>query len=580
MTRLQTLADDAAAASWLRAHVRGDLAGDHRLLRAGDGLLAWPGLAHDARRFVPAALAAGAAACLVEAERVASFGFDDARIAALPQLKRRSGPIAAAFYGHPSARLTVVAATGTNGKTSTTWWLAQALGRLGRRCAVVGTLGVGEPPHAAGAPAATGHPAGAPAATGPPAGAPAATGHPAGAPDATGHPAATGHPVATAAAPSSAAAAPTAHLPPAGMPAVHASAAGTPPAPAHPAGAPSALLQATGLTTPDAVMLQRQVHALAAAGVDAIALEASSIGLAEHRLDGLSIDVALFTNFSQDHLDYHGTMADYWAAKRRLFGWPGLKAAVINLDDAHGAALAEELRVGGPELWTCSMRREARLHAANLHHDADGLAFELSVGQVRVPVRTRLVGGFNASNLLLVIGALRALHVPLEEALHAVAQLQPVPGRMQRVASGAAGEPEVVVDYAHSPDALEQVLQALKPMARARGGRLWCVFGCGGNRDSTKRPLMGAIAARHAQRVVLTSDNPRDEAPDFILAQILAGAILVLTVQDAFWRGVHVAVSTAVWAGFVALAMIAHLRSAPSPAPAESRERTGPATVS
>lgn len=487
MTRLQTLADDAAAASWLRAHVRGDLAGDHRLLRAGDGLLAWPGLAHDARRFVPAALAAGAAACLVEAERVAPFGFDDARIAALPQLKRRSGPIAAAFYGHPSARLTVVAATGTNGKTSTTWWLAQALGRLGRRCAVVGTLGVGEPPHAAGAPAATGHPA------------------------------------ATAAAPSSAAAAPTAHLPPAGAPAAHASAVGTPPAPAHPAGKPSALLQATGLTTPDAVMLQRRVHALAAAGVDAIALEASSIGLAEHRLDGLSIDVALFTNFSQDHLDYHGTMADYWAAKRRLFGWPGLKAAVINLDDAHGAALAEELRVGGPELWTCSMRREARLHAANLHHDADGLAFELSVGQVRVPVRTRLVGGFNASNLLLVIGALRALHVPLEEALHAVEQLQPVPGRMQRVASGAAGEPEVVVDYAHSPDALEQVLQALKPMARARGGRLWCVFGCGGNRDATKRPLMGAIAARHAQRVVLTSDNPRDEAPDFILAQILAG---------------------------------------------------------
>ena len=436
MAPLQTLPDDDAAARWLRAQVRGDLASDNRLLRPGDGFLAWPGLMHDGRRLVPAALAAGAAACLVEAERAPAFGFSDARIAAPAQLKRHAGPIAAAFYGHPSRRLAVVAATGTNGKTSVTWWVAQALGRLGRRCALVGTLGIGEPPHGEGAAAA---------------------------------------------------------------------------------------FHATGLTTPDAVMLQRRLHALAADGVGAIAIEASSIGLVEHRLDGLDIDVALFSNFTQDHLDYHDTMADYWAAKRRLFAWPGLKAAVINIDDAHGAALAEELHGTGLDLWTCSTRREARLHAGNLRHGAEGLAFELAAGEVRVPVRTRLLGGFNASNLLLVIGALRALHVPLEEALHVAAQLQPVPGRMQRVGSGAAGEPEVVVDYAHSPDALDHALQALQPAARARGGRLWCVFGCGGNRDTGKRPLMGAIAARHAARVVLTSDNPRHEAPDFILAQILAG---------------------------------------------------------
>jgi UDP-N-acetylmuramoyl-L-alanyl-D-glutamate--2,6-diaminopimelate ligase len=438
MPATPTLLDDAAtAACWLRAHVPGGLASDSRALRPGDGFVAWPGLAHDARRFVPQALAAGAAACLVEAERVGAFGFADPRIAAVPQLKRRAGPIAAAFYGRPSQRLTVVAATGTNGKTSTAWWLAQALGHLGRRCAAIGTLGIGEPPRGAGGRAAAFH--------------------------------------------------------------------------------------ATGLTTPDAVMLQRALHELAGSGFAAIAIEASSIGLAEHRLDGLDVDVALFTNLTQDHLDYHRTMAEYWAAKRRLFAWPGLKAAVINVDDAHGAALAEELRVGGPELWTCALRHEARLRGGAPHYEGGGLAFELEAGQVRVPVRTRLVGGFNASNLLLVIGALRALHVPLEEALQAVAQLGPVPGRLQRVASGAADEPEVVVDYAHSPDALEQVLLALRPFAQARGGRLWCVFGCGGNRDATKRPLMGAIAARLAEHVVLTSDNPRHEPPDFILAQILAG---------------------------------------------------------
>jgi UDP-N-acetylmuramoyl-L-alanyl-D-glutamate--2,6-diaminopimelate ligase len=448
MPTMPTLLDDtAAAARWLRLRLGGsagaagasigDLCSDSRSIRRGDAFVAWPGLAHDARRFVPDALAAGAAACLVEADRVGAFGFADARIAAVPQLKRRAGPIAAEFYGRPSEGLTVVATTGTNGKTSTAWWLAQALGRLGRRCAAIGTLGIGEPPRAAGG--------------------------------------------------------------------------------------PSAAFQATGLTTPDAVMLQRALHDLVGRGFGAIAIEASSIGLAEHRLDGLAVDVALFTNLTQDHLDYHGTMAEYWAAKRRLFGWPGLKATVINVDDAHGAALAEELRVSGADLWTCALQRDARLRGGALRVEGGGLAFEIEAGQVRLPVRTRLLGAFNASNLLLVIGALRALHVPLEEAVHAAAMATPVPGRMQRVASGAADEPEVVVDYAHSPDALDQVLHALRPFARARGGRLWCVFGCGGNRDATKRPLMGAIAARQAERVVLTSDNPRHEAPDFILAQILAG---------------------------------------------------------
>jgi UDP-N-acetylmuramoyl-L-alanyl-D-glutamate--2,6-diaminopimelate ligase len=435
---LQHFATAEAAARWLGTRVAGSLVADSRRLRAGDGFVAWPGYANDARRFVPQALAAGAAACLVDAERVAAFGFDDPRVAALPQLKRRAGAVAASFFGRPSDRLTMVATTGTNGKTSTAWWTAQALNAAGRRCAVLGTLGVGEPPAADDA---------------------------------------------------------------------------------------SVALADTGLTTPDAVMLQRSLHELAERGVDACAVEASSIGLAEHRLDGTRFDVALFTNLTQDHLDYHGGMAEYWAAKRRLFDWPGLKAAVVNVDDPHGVALADELRAGPLDLWTVSLHGPARLVGLDPSFADGALALQVLEGGASVRLATRLVGGFNASNLLVVVGALRALGIALAEAPRLAAALGPVPGRMQRVAAGAAGQPEVVVDYAHTPDALEKVLLALQPLARARGGRLWCVFGCGGNRDAAKRPMMGAVAARHAEHVVLTSDNPRHEAPQLILAQILAGIV-------------------------------------------------------
>jgi UDP-N-acetylmuramoyl-L-alanyl-D-glutamate--2,6-diaminopimelate ligase len=430
MPNTQHLAHADAAASWLAARVRGSLRTDHRRVQPGDGFLAWPGYAHDARRFVGAALQSGAAACLVDDNHLASFGFDDARIAAVPRLKDQAGPIAHRFFGKPSERLQVVATTGTNGKTSTAWWTAQALGHLGRRCALVGTLGIGEP--AAG-------------------------------------------------------------------------------------------LRVSGMTTPDAVQLQQALQDFVAAGCVACAIEASSIGLQERRLAGTQIAVALFTNLTIDHLDYHGDMAAYWRAKRRLFDWPGLRSAVLNIDDAHGAALAEELRHTRMDLWTCSTRAPARLAAEGLRHEADGLAFTLREGDQRLPLRSGLVGEFNASNLLLVLGALRALGVPLAAAVQAASRLGPVPGRLQRVRIDAPDVPEVVVDYAHSPDALEKVLLALQPLAQARGGKLWCVFGCGGNRDAGKRPLMGAIAARLAGQVVLTSDNPRDEPPGYILAQILAG---------------------------------------------------------
>ena len=428
MAALRRLTDTRAACAWLAQHgVRG-LVTDSRRVQRGDAFIAWPGYALDGRQFVKAALEAGAVACLVEADGVAAFDFGaDAPVAALAGLKQRTGEIADAFYVRPSEALAVVATTGTNGKTSTAWWTAQALRHLGRRCGVIGTLGVGEPPDA---------------------------------------------------------------------------------------------LQFTGLTTPDPVTVQQSLRRFVDQGFAACAIEASSIGVVEQRLAGTRIAVALFTNFTQDHLDYHGSMAAYWDAKRALFYWPGLRAAVINLDDPKGDELAAQLR--GPEAWTYSLQRDARLRAERIAYADGGLGFEVVEGAARAPVRSALIGEYNVSNLLAVIGGLRALGVPLAEAAAACAVLSSVPGRMQRVEASRAG-PEVVVDYAHSPDALEKALIALRPFATQRGGRLWAVFGCGGNRDTAKRPLMGAIAQRLADRVVLTSDNPRHEAPSAILAQIRAG---------------------------------------------------------
>jgi UDP-N-acetylmuramyl-tripeptide synthetase len=308
------------------------------------------------------------------------------------------------------------------------------------------------------------------------------------------------------------------------------------------AGALRTSVEPTGFTTPDPVRLQAALRGFADDGCRACAIEASSIGLDERRLDGLRIAVAAFTNFTRDHLDYHGSMDAYWAAKRRLFDWPGLRAAVVHVGDEQGHALAAELAAGPAatalDLWTVAVADssqadagQARLSARALQQGGDGLRFTLAertpAGWVSVPVQTGLVGRFNVANLLGVVASARALGLPLEAAAEVCARLAPVPGRMQpvRLASGQAGQPLplAIVDYAHTPDALEQALRALRPLAQARGGRLWCVFGCGGNRDATKRPLMGAIAHQQADRVVLTSDNPRDEAPCFILSQILAG---------------------------------------------------------
>jgi UDP-N-acetylmuramyl-tripeptide synthetase len=418
------------AAQWLRGRVTGTLHCDSRSVGAGDGFIAWPGASTDGRKHVAAAVAQGAAACLVELEGVEDFAFDLPSVAAYPRLKAATGPIAAAWFEQPSASLDVLAVTGTNGKTSTAWWLAQALSNLrpdAIPCGLIGTLGIGRPPE----------------------------------------------------------------------------------------------VDFVGLTTPDPVVLQRQFRRFLDDGLKACAIEASSVGIVERRLDGTRVRVAVFTNFTQDHLDYHGTMEAYWEAKAQLFGWPGLGAAVVNVDDEKGRILAQSLEGGELDVWTVSCREPARLVAQDVGYDGRGLCFVVGEGEERYPLATSLIGHYNVSNLLGVIGAMRACGVELAQAVQACGSLLPVPGRMERLSE--PGKPLVAVDYAHTPDALDKALQALRPLAQQRGGKLWCVFGCGGDRDPNKRPVMAAVVEKNADRVVVTSDNPRGEKPESIISQILLG---------------------------------------------------------
>jgi UDP-N-acetylmuramyl-tripeptide synthetase len=426
---MQQLHSPDEAAQWLRARVKGELHSDSRRIHPGDGFIAWPGAATDGRRHVPSALSLGAVACLVERAGVDQFAFNAPAIASYADLKSATGPIAAAYYDHPTAQLQVLAVTGTNGKTSTAWWLAQALSSLKQPvpCGLVGTLGVGRPPD----------------------------------------------------------------------------------------------VESTGLTTPDPVLLQRQFRRFVDDGLKACAIEASSVGIVERRLDGTRVRVAIFTNFTQDHLDYHGSMQAYWDAKAQLFRWPGLQCAVVNIDDERGAELAQSLEDSAPALWTFSCERPARLQAQEIGYGGQGLRFSVVEGAERHVLETQLIGQYNVSNLLGVLGAMRAIGVPLADAVAACGHLLPVPGRMERLQR--TGQPLVAVDYAHTPDALDKALLALQPLAAQRGGELWCVFGCGGDRDPVKRPLMAAVAEKNADRVVVTSDNPRSEKPETIISQILLG---------------------------------------------------------
>ncbi|WP_370660125.1 UDP-N-acetylmuramoyl-L-alanyl-D-glutamate--2,6-diaminopimelate ligase [Massilia atriviolacea] len=287
----------------------------------------------------------------------------------------------------------------------------------------------------------------------------------------------------------------------------------------------------TGYTTPDAVLLAEKLASVRDAGATALAIEVSSIGLGQGRTLGMHFDVALFTNLTRDHLDYHGTMECYEAAKAKLFAWPGLKTAVLNLDDPAGQRLVHQLvsQPGGPSVTGYTLRDVAAqpdiagvtmLRASQFRSRHAGTEFHLDSPLGSGQVKTRLVGHFNISNALAVLGALLAKGVALRPALDAIEALTPAPGRMQQI--GGQDAPMVVIDYAHTPDALEQTLGALRQVAHERGGQLWCVFGCGGDRDPGKRPQMGAIA-QIAEHVLVTSDNPRSEDPAAIIGQIVAG---------------------------------------------------------
>ncbi|WP_426702148.1 UDP-N-acetylmuramoyl-L-alanyl-D-glutamate--2,6-diaminopimelate ligase [Rhodanobacter sp. Col0626] len=273
-------------------------------------------------------------------------------------------------------------------------------------------------------------------------------------------------------------------------------------------------------TTPDAISVQARLADFRDDAVSHVAMEVSSHALEQGRVGAVDFEVAAFTNLTRDHLDYHGSMEAYGAAKAKLFAWPGLRAAVINIDDAFGRELAEQLPAGVmPLRFSMADASEAQIAAGDIVTSAEGLTFQLRTPWGARAISSHLLGRFNVANLLAVVGCLGALGESFERIVAAIGQLRPVNGRMSRL-GGLLGQPLVVVDYAHTPDALEQALTALRAHC---AGQLICVFGCGGERDAGKRPLMGAIAAQLADVAIVTDDNPRGEDGDAIVAQIVAG---------------------------------------------------------
>ena len=415
------------------------LTSDSRRIKYGDVFIAYPGDAGDGRNYIAQAIEAGAHAVLLDSS--GAFAWDAQWTAphqVVSDLKNAAGAIASLWYGQPDQDLFVVAVTGTNGKTSCTQWLGQALSRHAQPTSVIGTLGIGLFKNGA-----------------------------------------------------------------------------------------CNDFEITGYTTPDPVQLQRSLAEQKHQGAQALAIEASSIGIDQGRMNGLHIDVAVLTNFTRDHLDYHGDMAAYEAAKASLFDWPDLSHAVLNLDDAFGMRLLAQLRahrpairITGYSVQGASAEGIAMLSASDIRMSQQGTVFQLTTPFGSGPVRTQLVGGFNVSNVLAIAGVLFTRGLEWQAVISALESLLAVPGRMQQ--SGGVDAPLVVIDYAHTPDALDKALQTLHQLAIERNGQLWCVFGCGGDRDPGKRPQMSAVALQ-ADHLMVTSDNPRSEEPAAIIAQIIAG---------------------------------------------------------
>jgi UDP-N-acetylmuramoyl-L-alanyl-D-glutamate--2,6-diaminopimelate ligase len=342
------------------------------------------------------------------------------------------GRIADRFFNWPSSQLRITGITGTNGKTTCAYLLAQCLERLGSQAAYIGTIGWGR----------------------------------------------------------------------------------------------IASLEQPTLTTPDVVTLHRELAVLRASGVREVALEVSSQALDQDRVAGVRLHSAAFTNLSRDHLDYHETMAAYGAAKARLFDAPDLKHIIINVGDTFGREFAQNYAGGAPltAVWIgagdSGWLAESALRATQVTLDVHGVSMQLDGSFGKAEVATRLLGRFNAENALVVIACLLSLGTPFAEAARVLAECVPPPGRMEVVEPAARDKPMAVVDYAHTPDALAQALGALREHCK---GALWCVFGCGGDRDPGKRSIMGAIADELADRIIVTDDNPRSENPQAITRAIVSG---------------------------------------------------------
>lgn len=426
MTLVRQLLDQLAA---LGVEPTG-VADDSRQVQPGDLFLAYPGDLADGRKYIGDALARGAVAVFWQPG--GEFAWNPAWTVnnlPVPALRPIAGPLAHAVYGYPSEALSLIAITGTNGKTTISQCLARA---YAKPCAIIGTLG---------------------------------------------------------------------------------------------AGFPDALID-TGFTTPEATTLMRYLAQFRAQRAAACALEASSIGIEEGRMNGARVDVAVFTNLSRDHLDYHGTMEAYALAKLKLFQWPQLRTAIINIDDDFGLQLMRETtatRILGYAIGEARRDYPALVRAEGLQNTMRGQRFTLVLPNGRADIETGLVGRYNIHNLLAVAAVLYDAGLAIDEVARRLAELTPPPGRMERV--GGQGEPLVVVDYSHTPDALENALKALRPVADSRNGRLVVVFGCGGDRDKGKRPQMGAVAQRMADRALVTSDNPRSEVPQAIIDDVVAGMV-------------------------------------------------------
>ncbi len=405
---------------------------DSRQVNAGDVFVACGGRSSDGRDYIADAVARQAAAVIHEGELTPTQqqALGSVPGIAVQGLRGVLGALASAWWGHPSSKLTIIAITGTNGKTTTAQWLAAALRQGNVRCGVMGTLGVT---------------------------------------DVDGQ------------------------------------------------------RQQGWLTTPDVLSMHACLAQLLDQGATHVVMEASSIGLDQGRLDEVMIDVAVYTNLTQDHLDYHGDMTTYAQAKALLFQREELKHAIINIDDDYASDMMQ--RCTATVLTYGIDSQIAGLQACDLVQSAHGQQFKLNEQNQSVQVQTSFVGAHVVANMLAVAGVLRVLTWPLEKIGAVLAQLPPVPGRLEMVTPVLAKPslPAVVVDYAHTPDGLRNALQALAPVVRARSGRLWCVVGCGGDRDRQKRPLMAQVAQDLSDRVVLTSDNPRGEDPHEILRQMVAG---------------------------------------------------------